>query len=640
MQSKENNILSKIVDFKHLGISVLDTLNEKQLSQIIQFANDRYYNNTPVMTDNQFDIVREFIEQKYPKNNSIIEIGAEVERNKIQLPYEMASMDKIKPDTNALTLWKNKFKGQYILSCKVDGVSALFTTKGSTSKLYTRGNGKIGQDISHLIPYLHLPKVKGIAIRGELIIPKKVFDEKYKVSFANPRNMVAGIVNHKHINEAIKDVDFVAYEVISPEITPSIQMDFLENIKMNRILYKITTILTNEILSDTLVEWRKSYKYEIDGVIVSDDNLYPRKSGNPEHAFAFKMVLSDQKAEAKVVDVIWTPSKDGYLKPRVQIEPIKLGGVTIEFATGFNAAFIKDNCIGIGATIELIRSGDVIPYIQSVIIPAEQPKMPIVPYIWNVTQVDIMLENASEDPTVIEKNITGFFRGIGVERLSSGNIIRLINAGYCSVPAIIDMSEEDFLQIGGFKDKMANKIYSGIQQKLGEASIITLMAASNIFGRGFSEKKMELILCEIPTILNSPNSLKDKIEKVSLIKGMATKTAEAFVCKIEEFKEFLTKCGLQHKLITTTTENYKQDNSFDTLHPLTGKTIVLSGTRDKTIIDFLKNINANNGSNISKNTFLVVAKDISEETGKIKEAKKLNIPIISVLDFIQTYLNN
>jgi NAD-dependent DNA ligase len=267
------------------------------------------------------------------------------------------------------------------------------------------------------------------------------------------------------------------------------------------------------------------------------------------------------------------------------------------------------------------------------------PKMPTVPYIWNDTHVDIMLENASEDPTVIEKNITGFFRGIGVERLSSGNIIRLINAGFGSVPEIIAMSEEDFLNIGGFKDKMANKIYTGIQEKLNEASIITLMAASNIFGRGFSEKRMELVLAEIPNILTSQDSVQDKIEQVSLIKGMATKTAEAFVCKIDEFKEFLSKCGLEYKLQMSKFGNGKEEN-LQNLHTLTGKTIVLSGTRDKTIIEFLKEINANNGSNISKNTFLVVAKDISDETGKIKEAKKLNIPIMSVSHFIDTYMKN
>ena len=90
---------------------------------------------------------------------------------------------------------------------------------------------------------------------------------------------------------------------------------------------------------------------------------------NPDHAFAFKMMLSEQVAEAKVVDVIWTPSKDGYLKPRVQIEPIKLSGVTIEYATGKNAQFIEKNRIGVGAVIQIVRSGDVIPDIIKIVKP-------------------------------------------------------------------------------------------------------------------------------------------------------------------------------------------------------------------------------------------------------------------------------
>jgi DNA ligase (NAD+) len=630
----DTKIIQIIENFKHNGISVIEALNEKQLSDIIRIANAKYYNQTPIMTDNQYDIVKEFIEQKFPNNVVIGEIGAEVERNKVKLPYEMASMDKIKPDTNALASWMSKFRGPYVLSCKLDGVSGLYTTQGSIPKLYTRGNGKVGQDVSHLIPFLRLPKTKGLAIRGEFIIPKLVFEQKYKTTFANPRNMVAGIINHKHINDAVVDLHFVAYEVIIPELTPSAQMEYLGTINVERVLFQLADNLTNEMLSNFLIEWRKTYMYEIDGVIVTDDKIYPRKSGNPEHAFAFKMVLSDQIAEAKVVDVLWAPSKDGYLKPRVQIEPISLGGVTIEFATGFNAAFIKDNNIGIGTTIELIRSGDVIPYIKSVTVPAEEPKMPSVPYKWNDTHVDIMLENASEDPTVKEKNITGFFRGIGVEGLSSGNITRLIKAGYDTVPDIIGMTESDFLTVEGFKGKMANKIYTGIQQKLQEASIIELMAASNIFGRGFSEKKMELVLNELPDILVSDDTDLEKIHDVTSVKGMATKTAEAFVDKIEDFKDFLTECGLEDKLYEK-----PHQKSADTSHPLFGKTVVLTGTRDKSIIEFLKNVGANQGSSVSKSTFLVVAKNKDEDTGKAEEARKLNVPIMSVDEFIQTYIN-
>ncbi len=630
-----NAILQIIDNFKHNGISVLEQLNETQLNDIIRVSNSKYYNDSPVMTDNQYDIVKEYIEHKFPNNVAVTEIGAEVERNKVKLPYEMASMDKIKPDTGALTNWMSKYKGPYVISCKLDGVSGLYTTEGSNPKLYTRGDGKVGQDISHLIPFLRLPKTKGIVIRGEFIIPKNVFETKYKMKFANPRNMVAGIVNHKHISDSVVDLHFVAYEVIIPHKKPSEQMNFLGTINVEHVLFQTVNSISNEFLSQLLVEWRKTYMYEIDGIIVTDDKIYPRKSGNPDHAFAFKMVLSDQIAEAKVVDVIWTPSKDGYLKPRVQIEPINLGGVTIEFATGFNGAFIKDNNIGIGATIEIIRSGDVIPHIKAVTVQAEEPKMPSVPFKWNDTHVDIMLENASEDPTVKEKNITGFFRGIGVEGLSSGNIARLINTGYDTVPEIIKMSEQDFLKVDGFKGKMANKIYTGIRDKLKEASIITLMAASNIFGRGFSEKKMELVLNEMPDILVSDISNDKKISDVASVKGMATKTAEAFVNKIQDFKDFLDECGLEDKLYEKTVKK-----NIDNSHPLFGKTVVLTGTRDKDIIEFLKNVGANQGSSISKNTFLVITKNKDEDTGKAEEARKLNIPIMSVQEFTTTYSVN
>ena len=534
-------------------------------------------------------------------------------------------MDKIKPDTNILPKWTTKYTGPYVISCKLDGVSGLYTTTGPTPKLYTRGNGTYGQDISHLIPHLRLPKTKGIVIRGEIIIPKQLFEQKYKTMFANPRSMVTGIVIHKHISEFIMDVRFVAYEVISPELIPSAQMDYLGTMNVERVLYQLTTTLSNEMLSSVLVDWRNTYTYEIDGIIVSDDKMYPRKSKNPDHAFAFKMVLSDQIAEAIVVDVIWTPSKDGYLKPRVQVEPIHLGGVTITFATGFNGAFIKNNNIGIGTTIELIRSGDVIPYIKSVIVPSEEPKMPSVPYKWNDTHVDIMLENASEDPTVKEKNITGFFRGIGVEGLSSGNVTRIINAGFTTVPDIIGMTEEDFLTVDGFKDKLANKIYIGIKQKLSEASIVTLMSSSNIFGRGFSDTKMNIVFSELPDILVSSATDEEKIKLVSSVKGMGAKSAEAFISNIDAFKEFLIECGLGYKLEVPVKET---ETVVDSTHALFGKTVVLTGTRDKNIIEFLKNVGAKQGASVNKNTHLVVAKNKDDDTGKAEEARKLAVPIM------------
>jgi NAD-dependent DNA ligase len=640
----ENNVDKSIVaiatDLKKNGISVLEKLNENQLASMLREANKAYYNQEPFMTDNEYDIVKEFMEKKYPSNQVMNEIGAPIESGsrKVTLPYLMGSMDKIKPDTGVLANWMSKYKGPYILSCKLDGVSGLYSTEGSAPKLYTRGDGKVGQDISHLIPYLRLPKTKGIVIRGEFIIPKTIFETKYKTKFANPRNMVAGIVNHKTVNEAIKDLHFVAYEVIKPVKKPSEQMVLLSTLDVDVVLWKLETSLTNELLSQTLVDWRKNYVYEIDGVIVTNDAIYERKSGNPDHAFAFKMVLSDQIAEAKVVDVIWTPSKDGYLKPRVQIEPIHLGGVRIEYATGFNGSFINDNKVGVGAIIELIRSGDVIPHIRKVNVPAEQAKMPSVPYKWNDTHIDVLLEDAESDETVKEKNITGFFRGIGVEGLSSGNVSRIIKAGFDTVPKIIKMTVADLLKVEGFKDKTATKLYNGIQEKIASASLVTVMSASNLFGRGFSEKKLEMIMDHesgYPGVLFSNESDLKKTAKIAQIRGMASKTAEAFVEKIPQFIQFLKEAGLEQKLITGVTDK----KEFDQSHPLFGKSIVMTGFRDDEIQQKLKNVGAKLGSSVSKNTFIVLVKNIDEDTGKAADARKLGIPLMTPEEFKNKYFN-
>jgi NAD-dependent DNA ligase len=405
----EKAVIEYITRFKQHGIGELESLSQSYLAGMITVANANYYNDKGgLMTDNEYDIVKEYLVKKYPKNQALEQIGAPVEdrvRNKVNLPYEMWSMDKIKPDTNALSNWMKTYKGPYVISCKLDGVSGLYTTEGDTPKLYTRGDGKVGQDISFLLPSLKLPKSKGLVVRGEFIIPKKVFEENYAQTFANPRNLVSGIVNAKKADEKAMDLHFIAYEVIQPSLKPSEQMKKLKESGLEVVQYESRDSLSNDSLSDILVDWRTQHQYEIDGIIVTDDAIHPRISGNPDHAFAFKMILSDQKAEAKVVDVLWSPSKDGYLKPRLRIEPIRLGGVTIEYATGYNAKFIEDNKIGIGAAVEIIRSGDVIPKILAVTVPAEKAKMPVESYSWNETHVDILLENASENITVQEKNI-------------------------------------------------------------------------------------------------------------------------------------------------------------------------------------------------------------------------------------------
>jgi len=631
--------------FQEKGVSFLSGLEEADLVAMLSLANEAYRNTAPIMTDNEYDILEDYVNERFPTNAFKGKIGAPVEKNKVKLPYEMASMDKIKPDTGILAAWKAKYSGPYVLSCKLDGVSGMYSTEGEKPKLYTRGDGVYGQDISYLIPFLKLPKRKGIVVRGEFILPKKTFDEKYKTTFANARNLVSGIVNRVSVDEKVKDLHFVAYEVIQPVLKPSEQMRFLTELPGLDVVLNQTLSsgeLTNEYLSGLLVDWRKNYLYEIDGVIVTQDAVFARKSGNPDHSFAFKMVLSDQVAEAKVVDVLWTPSKDGYLKPRVQIEPLHLGGVKIEFATGFNGAFIEENKIGVGALIELVRSGDVIPYIKSVTVAAATAKMPDVPYIWNDTHVDVLLENAKDNLTVREKNITGFFRGIEVDGLSGGNVARIVEAGFDTVPKILKMEKADFLKVEGFKEKLATKIMEGIKEKVAAASLADLMSASNLFGRGFSEKKIELILEAYPDVLTDGLSPQDKIKRLEAIKGMAKKTAELFVEHIGGFVAFLKECGLESKILDEEKVLEVKVN-LDESHPLYKKKIVMTGFRDEELVKRLKQVGATVGSSVSKSTFVLLVKNeeaVELGSSKIEEAKELGVPIMSLTAFSNTYLSN
>lgn len=625
-----------ISEFKKNGIDTLKLLTEKQLETILDETQKAYYNDpeNSLLTDNEYDIIKEYMEKKYPKNKVLDQIGAPIQdKNKVKLPYFMASMDKIKPDTNALQKWKDKYSGPYVLSAKLDGISGLYSTENNEQKLYTRGNGEVGQDISHLIPFLKLPTTPDITIRGELIMKKSTFIEKYKDQFSNSRNLVSGLVNQKKMEpEKFKDVDFVAYEVIKPSLKPSEQMKFLEDEEVDEVINETKKNIDNSILSEILVDWRENYEYTIDGVIVENDEIYKRTEDNPKHAFAFKMVLSDQIAEAKVLNVLWAPSKDGYLKPRIQIEPVVLGGAKIEYATAFNAAFVEDNKIGIGALVKLVRSGDVIPHIMEVIEPAQKAKMPDVEYKWNETHVDIILEDAEQDETVKEKNIVGFFKGLEVDGLGPGNVKKIIRAGYESVPQIIAMTEEDFLKVDGFKKKMAEKVFKSIHDKIDKASLPKIMAVSNIFGRGFGEKRIEPILSKYPDILTSSDSDQEKIDKIKAIKGMEKKTAERFVNNISKFMDFIQVAKLQNKLSDIPIEEPKDES-----HPLYDKTVIITGFRDKELSEQLKSFGAKESSSVTKNTFAVIVKNKDEDTGKTEAAKEKNIPIYTPDEFREKY---
>lgn len=625
----------------------INSLVETQQKILLNAAKYTYYNKgESIISDAEFDLL----------DNSIVgpkKTGAVVIKDEVILPYFAPSLDKIKPDSKSLDKWKRTYKGPYVISCKLDGDSAL----EMSGFLATRGNGKVGQNISGLLKNMpNIPNMPNknknrnntdVCIRGELIIKKSTFLEKYAIKFKNVRNMVSGIVNRNDPNiDAVQDLDLVPYEVLNPVLKPSDQFAFLISNGWKPVWYTIVPDITNEMLSELLINMREKYEYDIDGLVVVDDNIHPRPTDpnkTPDYAFAFKMILSDQQAEVIVTNVIWVSHKDGYLKPTVKYEMVNIRGVECTSANGQNARFIRDNKIGVGAIIRIIRSGDVIPNILGTVSPAIVPLMPdpavFGEFHWNETGVDIVLNNPADNEDVLASRILRFFRTLEVADFAEGNIARLIEIGVNSVPKILAMSKTDWLKVRGFQDKKVEKIYSAIQSAIQKASLIDLMVASNLFGRGFSDKKINSIMSQHPLILQYSTTM-SKNELINLlinIPGIADKSAVLFVDGIKPFLDFIHEAQLDYKLNQSDLNNNRPKKIASNVNFPSGKNIVLSGFRDK---DF-KTLCDKNGielvDNITKNTAVLIVKDIHENTGKIERAKSLGIPILTMDMFHEQY---
>ena len=337
--------------------------------------------------------------------------------------------------------------------------------------------------------------------------------------------------------------------------------------------------------------------------------------------------------------MIWTASKHGYLKPRVRIEPVSLGGVTIEYATGFNAKFIEDNKIGVGALISIVRSGDVIPHIAGVVEPAAAPQMPSVPYVWNDTHVDVMVKDKEHDSQVRESAITAFFSKLDTDGVGPGTVKKFIDAGLDSIAKIVRADKADFEKVAGFKEKSVNKVWSGIRAAIDRADLPTLMGATAIFGRGLGRKTFQKVLDDDPSVLDPTLSEDARIARLEKIKGLGKKGAVAIVQRLPEFYAFVKEAGLENKL------KYTPETVEDTGHPLFGKKYVLTGFRDKELVKQLTALGAIQAGSVSKEVVVVVSPEGEEsDTGKADQVRKIreknpgiDLPILTPVQFKEKY---
>lgn len=623
-------------------------LKVDDLVKILEYLSASYYNsNISLVSDTVYDMLRNVLIEKDPKNKFLTKIGAEISKNKVQLPYTMPSLDKIKPDTNALDTYTNTYKGPYLLSDKLDGVSGLLYKKNNTLKLYTRGDGFEGQDISYLIEYI-IPKKELIkipnntSIRGEIIISKKNFTTIKDM--ANARNAVSGLVNSKTYKKRLdlaKKTDFVAYAILFPRYKYNEQMKKLKSFGIKTVYNEECKKLTNEYLSELLTKRRTESEYEVDGIVVGDSSkVYENEDNNPSHAFAFKQVMTDQIAEVVVRDVLWSASKDGYMKPRIEIEPVTLVGVVITYATAFNAKFVVDNKLGPGSIVKLVRSGDVIPHILKVISPSTSgsPKMPSTPYKWNKTKVDIISDiNGDQSDIIKVKRMRHFFKLLKIKYLDEGILTLLVKNGIDTIQKVITTDIDEFDNIPGLGEKMYYKINDEITKGIKNSDLATFMAASQCFGRGIGRRKIRPILQKYPNILNEKWTTLEVQNKIHILKGYEITTAKQFANGLIKFKNFFESMSkiinLNHLKKVTKIQTKKNK-----IISLENEKIVFTGFRDKELEEKIEKLGGKVSTSVSSNTTLIVYADNSDMNGsKIKKGIELKIKMMKKSEFANKY---
>ena len=351
-----------------------------------------------------------------------------------------------------------------------------------------------------------------------------------------------------------------------------------------------------------------------------------RDTLNPEYARKFKVADASNNAIAKVIEVQWNISKNGYLKPRVKIEPVELVGVTVQHATGFNAKFILDNKIGPGAKIRITRSGDVIPFILGVVEPMpinptdyndwfDRQLLAIGDYDWSPNHVDAILVDAANNETVQLEQLIDFAAKLGIEHIGEGNMKAIFEAGYTTPTDFVKMMASDIaLAIGS--GVVAKKIQQSKMERLTNVAWWVVAGAHPAFGRGIGQRKMKKLYEAFQGDIAKLAGVGDIVG----VEGFDQKTAMKIAGGYGAFMEFVEDCG--PALSFAKYEAPKQGG-------LSGQVFVVTGFRDAGLEKRIEALGGKIGSAVSSKTTKVIAANVNESSGKLKKAHDLGVPVVS-----------
>ena len=598
--------------------SYIRLISPGMLEWLIQQAKDAYYNTAaPLMDDAIYDRLEDRLKKLYPKSPVLRTGSAPQEQvtGKVTLPYYMGSLDKIK---SGVENWG--YPGPYLITEKLDGVSVLYTNEKGICKLYTRGNGIVGQDVSHLCQPLGLPGIpNGWAVRGELIMPEIAF-QKYSAEFKNPRNMMSGLVNSKRAAPALVDSRLVAFELLNPRRTFSQALKSLKSKGFNVPWHQQVNTLDSGVLTDLLISRKSKSKFALDGLVVYDDNRHETsESGNPPWAFAFKSIAASDKVIATVTGIEWNTSKHGQLKPVVQFDPVQLSGVSVSRATGHHAKYIQDNSIGIGAKIEITRSGDVIPYILKVVKKAKRAAMPEeYNWDWDSTSTNAIVRETNDSQAAAQ--LLAQFRNLGIEKIGKGKVANMVASGYTNIDDLANAEDAELVDMLG--PKLARTYHDMIWNALVSADHVALMMASGLFPMGIGKRKLTSVLETYPDITTKTPQQLIRLASSPPAQFSAGSFKQVLDI-IPEYVAWIEGWELGNKPHRTAKTKQKSSK-------LSGNVYLFTGVRDKDLEAKLVENGATVAGNFSSKVTHLVAKSVHSLSSKAQKARDAGIPILDI----------
>lgn len=640
-------VLGSVEDFKW-----------EEILEVLQTADDLYTNDgESFITDTQYDTLKQYAHGLNPGHVYFTGVGSSVRGGKIKLPHKMGSLTQAYEGD--IVKWVEKYnlqKQPCVITEKLDGVSVLivYGEGGRLQIAYSRGDGVEGADVTR-----HISKIEGvpirvaerepIAIRAEVIISKKNFEKVRALvksrsgrPYKNARNMIAGIMNAESNPDIVYDyIDVVAYEVINGKHDKEQTLDLLH--QDNQFVVPRYIVLSGEDLTDdnlpqVLNTFRNESEYEIDGIVIEVDNANLRKkinptkdTLNPEYARKYKIADASNYAEPTIVDIELNVSKDGYVKPVLVFTPVELVGVTISRCTGFNMKFIRDNEIQPGTKIRLIRSGDTIPFCQGIASSGELTDRfydewfygfvatKVGSVRWNATNVDLVLEDAHTNDTVMFEQLNDFFATIDAPHLREGNLEAFYTLGFTTPEAIIELTQEDICSVLN-SIPIGKKVFKGLHEALTNIPLYKLMGAHAAFGRGVGVRKMK----KLYEAFEGDMSKCTDFNAIINVDGFDKKTATKIVAGYPAFEAFLKKVS---KYVDLAPYEAKRTGV------MSGQQVVFTGFRSKELENLVEELGGKMGSSVTSKTTLVVTTDKNSNTGKVAKATELGIRIVDVDEF-------